>query len=319
MHPLLAWVQPLLKWGALLETMSKEAAATQLWPRHGDRVAWIEKGTALLVRCQVAGDTSQALVHLIGNGAIDAHAVERLLILQEWEHATPSEYDYDGVDHAEYVPLIDSWQIAVGSATVLQRGQFQVCDARTNWLNQGLGFFEVIPEDDLDDAKPSVDASHLVWVQELCNKELWARQTISQWLVDEPSYSPRWEWVFSEELGRNPSPDFLDSILQAMDERGMPQHKHHWEHTLREERLTLLEKQAPVFFKTLQQQHSMHLSLYGAVPEEFQANKNYCAERSQFVAATMATTYAGNAESFETSTNPSMGKLFCDESPSMAF
>lgn len=319
MHPLLAWVQPLLKWGVLQETVGKEEAAAVLWPRHGDRVAWIEKGTSMLTQCRVAGNTSHALVQLIGSGAIDAQEVERLLTLQGWEHATLGEYDYDDKDNTEYVPLTDSWKIAVGCATVLAHGRFQDCNARANWLNQGLGVFEVTPDDELEDTIASVDASHLAWIQELCSKELWARQTVAQWLVDEPSYSPPWEWVFNEELGNKPSPDFLDSILQALDERGMSQHKHHWEHTLREERLALLELQAPIFFKSVHDLHTMHLSLYGSVPEEFQANKDYCAERAQFAAGTMAITYAGNAESLEASTSPSMGRLFCDEIPSSAF
>lgn len=331
MPPMQVWVQPLIQWGTLLQTMGKDEATTQVWPNEAHVRAWIENGTALLTHCRVAGRTTHALVELMSEGTIDAHEVERLLALQGWEHTTMSDYDYGGNDNAEYFPLLESWQIAVGNATVLERGQFQVCDARAHWLNQGLGLFELNPEDDgADEGIPLIDGSHMEWIQKLCRSQPWARQTVAHWMLDEPRHSPAWDWVFGEELGQLPSADFLDSILQLLDERAV-QHRmlderdarnqmDLWAHdTLCQERLNLLAQQAPVFFQKIQELHSMHLTLYGGVPKEFQASRDYLMERAQLLAGTMAQRYTGNAESLEASTNPSMGKLFCDDAPSMAF
>lgn len=318
-HPLITWVQPLVQWGELLKKMGKAEAIAQVWPNEAHVHAWIEKGTALLTQCRVAGKTAHALVELIGSGAIDAQGVENLLALQGWEHASLSDYDYGEKDNAEYFPLLDSWQIAVGNATVLERGQYQTCDARANWLNQGLGFFELILQEDAEsEGIPLVNDAHLVWLQELCTAQPWARQTVAQWLIDEPSRSPLWTWVFNEELGQRPSAEFLDSVLHTLDDRAKPEQMHHWEHVLREERLTLMAEQAPMFFKQIQELHSMHLALYGEVPLEFQPMKDYCQERAQLIAGTMGLHYAGNAESLDASTKPSMDKLFCDDAPSIA-
>lgn len=282
-------------------------------------VSWIEKGTALLTQCNVAGRTTHALVELIGNGQIDAQEVQRLLALQGWEHTSTSDYDYGEKENVEYFPLVDSWQIAVGCATVLGKGQFQSCPASASWLNQGLGFFETDTEfDGENESIPLVDAAHLAWLQELCRTHAWARQTVAQWLLDEPSHSPAWEWVFNEELGLNPSAEFLDSILQTLDERAQSASKHHWEHAVREERMALLERQAPLFFQQVQELHGMHLGLYGGIPDEWDAAKNYHKERALLVAGALSQHYAGNAESLDASTSPSMGKLFCEDTPSMA-
>ena len=315
-NSLLIWVQPLLQWGALLNTMGQKEALSSIWRDDRQVLAWIDKGYALLTHCQIDSTMAHSLVELIRNEGIDANEIERLLALQGWEYTLMIDDAYWEEEEGEYVPLIDSWRIAVGCATVLVRGQYQACNANTQWLNQGLGLFEISPEG--NGGVPLVDATHLAWLKQMCQEHSWARQVIAQWLLDEPSRSPTLTWVFDEKLGQCPNEEFLDSVLQTLDERTMPHQKHHWEHTLREERLALLEQQAPVFFEKMQELHSMHLGLYGDVPQDIQASQDYCNERARLVANILTQAYAGNAESLEVSTNPSMGKLFCDDAPSMA-
>ena len=54
MPPMQVWVQPLIQWGTLLQTMGKDEATTQVWPNEAHVRAWIEKGTALLTHCRAA-------------------------------------------------------------------------------------------------------------------------------------------------------------------------------------------------------------------------------------------------------------------------
>lgn len=276
---------------------------------------WIEHGHCLMTMGQGNLEMAQELMWLIDIGQIDPLLVAEQLQQQNWDYTCTD--DYSEKDDVEYYPLQDSWDMAVGCAMVLTKKIMAASPRNREWLHQGLALFYGLGNIDNVIGKSIffVDDSHETWLSAWCKETPWVREVVAQWALDRGDECPRWAWLFEDGLGLAPSNDFIDTVVQEMDDKSMNE-------IMLNPMTALMAQHAPLFFTGITQSLQTYSGLYGGVPDDYRGHEVYCKARAETIKSMFPDAmpgYRGNAEPVEvSSTIPSMGKLFCEDEPSSA-
>lgn len=313
---LIQWIRTLDAWSKIASKSTQTQANKAIW--NDDRYAiadWIELGHGLMTGSQCTMEMGSELMDFVARGIIDPVLVAEQIKAQDWEYTSVD--DYSEKEETEYFPLVDSWCMAMGCAMVLTKTSLPFCSQSREWLAQGMELFYSLHEvvEDEQAGTPLVDQRHETWLEMLCTQEPWAREVAVQWALDNGECSPLWPWLFDDCLGKRPSCDFMDSVLQTMDSQNDAQ-------AVENPQMVLFKEHAPLFFQAVVQGAQTYTALYGEAPTGYTGHGDYCLIRAQVVSNMFPDAmapYTGNAEfTGESSTSPSIGKLFCTDEPSNA-
>ena len=313
---LIKWLRTLDAWTQIAQTSTQKQANKVIWNNHQYSIAdWIELGHGLMTMSQCTTEMSESLMHFVEHGIIDPVLVAEQLKTQGWEYVTTD--DYGEKEENEYFPLEDAWCMAMGCAMVLTKTALPVCLKNREWLAQGMelfyGLHEVVESE--DERPPLMDVSHEKWLQTLCMQEPLVREVAAQWALENGDSCPAWPWLFDDCLGKQPSCDFIDTVLQMLDSNNNA-------HTDENPQMVLFQERAPLFFQAVAQGAELYTTLYGEAPDGYTEHENYCLIRAQVVSNMFPDAmapYTGNEEfTGASSTSPSIGKLFCTDEPSNA-
>lgn len=319
--PMIRWTRLLDAWAQSIKYSTYADTLASIFGEYRACLEWMQTGSRLMISTQFSEDGAKALLKWVHLGEVDPVRVAEQLRDDAWGYTMLLSPDEDENDVGEqYIVLGEQWAQMMGEVMLLTCSIPKLVPHPSNevylreWLSYGLdlvfAYADPVDEDNSANADansnqtgalPGQPSACKQWLRTMCLGHAWVREEVVRKILHTPEYLDEWGDVLVEELGTNPSLEFVISLIAVLEDttEEEPQHQ-------------CLQQKVPKLYGVIEDARKLYENLYGPVP----GGSSSLVEYEDFIHGRAKTiqgmlVYAGKDELLEhSSSNPSIDRLF---------